>query len=365
MTSSSATPPQAHRTLSGQAVWGTIHDDSVAPVVIAELSANHLGSLPRAQDLIRAAAEAGADVVKFQHYSPATITVKSTRPEFFIGGDSLWAGRDLWSLYEEAMTPWEWTADLIATCEDVGIAWFSSPFDESAVDFLEQFHPLMYKVASFELIDIPLVQRIARTGKPLIMSTGMSTAEEISEAIEAARSAGNNQIALLRTNSAYPAPIDQMDLRAIPHMREKWGVSVGLSDHTLDHTAAIVATTLGARVFEKHLTMKRSDGGADSAFSLEPAEFANYVRSIRDAHASLGRPRMGPSAREEGSLQFRPSIRATRAISAGEAFTPENIATVRPAGGLHPRHLPELIGRRCLRALEQGEPLSWDVVGDS
>ncbi len=365
MTNWPSMPTERRRILSGSEVWDVVMDKKLPPIVIAELSANHLGSLARAKELIREAANAGADAVKFQHYSPQTITVRSTRPEFFIGGDSPWAGRDLWSLYEEAMTPWEWTRDLIDTCEQFGIAWFSSPFDETAVDFLEQFHPPMYKVASFELIDIPLVRRIAETGKPMILSTGMSSADEISEAIATVRSAGLNEIVLLRTNSAYPAPTDQMDLLAVPFMSEKWNVTVGLSDHTLENTAAIVATALGARVFEKHLTLKRADGGADAAFSLEPSEFIEYVRLIRDAHASLGNPRLGPSAREEGSLQFRPSIRATKEIAAGEAFSMENIATVRPAGGLHPRHLPELIGRKCLRVVSQGEPLTWDLVGDN
>ena len=331
-------------------------------VVIAEISANHLGNLSRAISLIDAAKEAGATYVKFQHYSPHTITVKSAHPDFLIKPPSLWAGRRMWDLYEEAMTPWEWTESLVCKCEDVGIKWLSSPFDETAVDFLEQFDPPIYKVASFEIIDIPLIDKIAQTGKPIILSTGMATEEEISEAVQAAKNAGSTQIALLRTSSAYPAPVNEMDLRAIPYMAEKWGIPVGLSDHTLEHTSAIVATGLGASIFEKHLTLKRSDGGPDAAFSLEPEEFADYVAKINDALSSLGTERLGPSKLEQGSLRFRPSIRAIKDINQGDLLTPENVATVRPAGGLHPRTLPELLGRASASPLRAGDPISWNDV---
>ena len=327
------------------------------PVFIAEISANHLGKLSRAISLIEAAKEAGATYVKFQHYSPNTITAESAHPDFLIKPPSLWAGRRMWDLYQEAMIPWEWTETLVSKCVEEGIKWFSSPFDETAVDFLEQFNPPMYKVASFEIIDIPLIERVALTGRPIIISTGMATEEEISEAVDAARKAGNNQIALLRTNSAYPAPVDEMDLRAIPYMVEKWGVSVGLSDHTLEHTSAIVATALGARIFEKHLTLKRSDGGPDAPFSLEPEEFADYVAKINDALSSLGTERLGPSPRERDSLRFRPSIRAIKDIDQGELLTSENVATVRPAGGMHPRYLPEVMGRHAKAPLFVGDPI--------
>jgi N-acetylneuraminate synthase len=222
----------------------------------------------------------------------------------------------------------------------------------------------MYKVASFEIIDIPLIEKIARTGKPMIISTGMATEEEITEAVNAAINAGNTQISLLRTNSAYPAPVDEMDLRAIPYMAEKWGVPVGLSDHTLDHTSAIVATALGARIFEKHLTLRRSDGGPDAAFSLEPEEFADYVAKINDAFSSLGTARLGPSPRERDSLRFRPSIRAIKDISQGEMFTSENTATVRPAGGMHPRHLPAVIGRSANSDFRVGDAILEEFLGD-
>jgi pseudaminic acid synthase len=345
------------------APWERVSNSSLPPLVIAEMSANHLGSLDRAIDIIKAAKKAGADVVKFQHYLPDTITTKSNHPDFAISGESLWAGRDLWSLYEEAMMPWEWTADLVTVCKEIGLFWFSSPFDETAVDFLEQFDPPMYKVASFEIIDIPLIEKIARTGKPMIISTGMATEGEITEAVNAATSAGNPKIALLRTNSAYPAPVDEMDLRAIPYIAEKWGVPVGLSDHTLDHTSAIVATALEARIFEKHLTLRRSDGGPDAAFSLEPEEFSDYVRKINDAFSSLGTARLGPSPRERDSLRFRPSIRAIRDINQGDLLTLENIATVRPAGGLPPKNLNLILGLASKRPMKKGEPITRESLG--
>ena len=344
--------------------WEKIADPGRSPLVIAEISANHLGSLERAKTLIKLAKESGADVVKFQHYRPDTITVRSQHPDFLISGESLWAGRELWSLYEEAMMPWEWTEKLVQTCEDVGIDWFSSPFDETAVDFLEQFNPPMYKVASFEIIDIPLIERIASTGKPMIISTGMAKEEEISEAVEAARSVGCSKSAILRTNSSYPAPINEMDLRAIPYMAKKWAIPVGLSDHTLDHTSAIVATALGARLFEKHLTLRRSDGGPDSAFSLEPEEFSDYVRFINDAFQSMGTERLGPSPHEHHSLRFRPSVRAVKDIGKGEIFTPDNVATVRPAGGMHPRSLTAVIGRIASMTYAVGDPILEDSLGD-
>ena len=347
---------------SRQGFWGEINDPDSPPLVIAEISANHLGSFDRAISLISVAKGAGADMVKFQHYLPETITVDSKHPDFTIQGTSLWAGRNLWNLYEEAMTPWEWTFDLAGACREVGIGWFSTPFDETAVDFLEQFNPPIYKVASFEIIDIPLIQKIAQTGKPMIISTGMATEPEISEAVEAARNAGNAQVALLRTNSAYPAPVNEMDLRAIPYMSQKWGCPIGLSDHTLEHTSAIVATALGARIFEKHLTLKRSDGGPDAAFSLEPEEFADYVADIKDAFSSLGTERLGPSPREQDSLRFRPSIRATTEIKQGERLTSRNVATVRPAGGLLPKEWDTVLGLVSSKPIAVGEPITSESL---
>lgn len=337
---------------------------SKLPFIMAEMSANHLGSLDRAIDIIHAAAECGASAIKFQHYLPETITAKSVRSEFIISGKSLWSGSSLWDLYSSAHTPWEWTDELVKACNEAGIEWLSSPFDETAVDFLEQFDPTAYKVASPEIIDIPLIEKIAGLGKPIIISTGMATEPEILEAMEAATSAGNTKVFLLRTNSSYPAPLNEMDLRGIPYMAKKWGVPVGLSDHTLDHTSAIVAVALGARIFEKHLTLDRLDGGPDAAFSLEPEEFADYVEKINDAFSSLGTERLGPSSREQDTLRFRPSIRAVKDINQGEPLTSENVATVRPAGGMHPRYLQTVIGRRAIAKLRIGDPILEESLCD-
>ena len=345
-----------------QPVANTFFSELSVPYIIAEMSANHLGSFSNAEKIIRAAAKAGASAVKLQHYSPATITAQSRRPEFVISGKSAWAGMSLWELYDLGQTPWEWTGELAKICNEEGIDWFSSPFDESAVDFLEDFDPPMFKVASLEIVDLPLIQKIARTGKPMILSTGMSTEQEISEAIEAAKEAGNANLALLRTNSSYPAPVNEMDLRAIVYMAEKWGFPVGLSDHTLDHTAAIVATALGARIFEKHLTLRRSEGGPDAGFSLEPEEFADYVAKINDATSSLGTERLGPSPEELESIKFRPSIRAVKAIKKGDILTFENVATIRPAGGLHPRFMPLIVGRTAASSLGVGDPILEDYL---
>lgn len=344
---------------SAEQLWGRILDEETPPIVIAEISGNHNGDKQRAIELVRAAAESGADVVKFQHYTADTITARSTRPEFRVGSGSLWEGRYLWDLYEEASTPWEWTEDLIAVANEARIAWFSSPFDETAVDFLEKFDPLMYKVASFEIVDLPLIRKVAETGKPMILSTGMATEQEISDAVSVAQGHSNFPLVLLRTNSAYPAPANEMDLRALPVIASKWRLPVGLSDHTLSDTAAIVATALGARVFEKHFTLRRSDGGPDSAFSLEPEELKRYVSNIREAHSSLGTARLGPSEKEAMNVQFRPSVRATGNINHGELLTPLNTATVRPAGGLEPKYLPDVLGKRAGRDIAIGEPLGW------
>lgn len=324
--------------------------------VIAEVSANHLGSIDRAKQLIRAAHESGASYVKFQHYRPDTITVKGNHPDLFLNNGTIWDGQSLWELYESAMTPWEWTAELAKYCEEVGISWFSTPFDESAVDFLETFDPPLYKVASFEIIDLPLIRHIASTGKPIILSTGMASVEEIDAAIEAA-STGSQQITLLRTNSSYPAPQDEMDLVSIRTMQERWGLPVGLSDHTLGNLSAIVAVGLGARIFEKHLTLKRSDGGPDGAFSAEPGELSQYINDLNQALEILGHDRFGPSSSETRSLIFRPSLRAIRDIEVGEKFTKLNVGSVRPAGGLPPERIVTIEKNTSLRFIRAGDPI--------
>jgi pseudaminic acid synthase len=330
--------------------------------VIAELSANHGGSKARALEVIHAAHEAGADAVKFQNYTAETITVRSDHPDFRVSGGTLWDGRQLADLYAEAMTPWDWTGDLVAEANKLGIDWLSSPFDNSAVDFLEQFNIATYKIASFELIDLPLIRYVASKGKPMIMSTGMSTLDEIDAAVKAAQVAGAPQVSVLRCNSTYPANSSEMDLAAIPAMIAKWGIPVGLSDHTMTSVTAISAVALGATIIEKHITMRRSDGGPDGAFSLEPAEFSALIRDIREASSALGTARFGPSASEVNSLKFRRSLRAVTAIKAGEAITEHNVRSVRPAGGLPPDDFSTISGLKAKRDIAVGEPITNDLL---
>lgn len=328
--------------------------------VIAEVSANHLGDFNRLVELIDASQDAGANSLKLQHFRPDTITARGIDSDLRVSGGTAWDGRSLWDLYEEAMMPWEWTADIVSYCEEKKMEWFSTPFDESAVDFLETFNPPRYKVASFEIVDLPLIRYIAQTGKPMILSTGMATPDEISQAIEAATDAGASTISLLRTNSAYPAPLGEMRLSAIPAMAELWGLEVGLSDHTLGSEAAVVARALGATIFEKHLTLRRSDGGPDASFSSEPAELKDYVEKIRQTESILGEPTLGPSDREHPSLSFRPSLRVVVDIPAGGTISSDNVRSLRPAGGLPPDQITSVIGRKVARQLYSGQALTED-----
>jgi N-acetylneuraminate synthase len=260
------------------------------------------------------------------------------------------------------MTPWEWTADLVAEANKLGIDWLSSPFDNTAVDFLEQFNIATYKIASFELVDLPLIRYVASKGKPMIMSTGMSTLDEIDAAVKAAQSAGAPRVSVLRCNSTYPANSSEMDLAAIPAMIAKWGIPVGLSDHTMTSVTAISAVALGATIIEKHITLRRSDGGPDGAFSLEPAEFATMIRDIREASSALGTARFGPSASEVNSLKFRRSLRAVTAIKAGDQITEHNVRSVRPAGGLPPDDFTRVAGMKAKRDIAVGEPITNDLL---
>lgn len=335
------------------------------PFVIAEVSANHGGSLDMALEIVEAAAGAGADAVKLQHYRPETITIRSELPEFRVGGGTLWDGRQLFDLYAEAMTPWEWTGPIFAKAAELGMICFSSPFDESAVDFLEGFGVQAYKIASFELVDLPLIRYVASTGKPIIMSTGMATLDEIDAAVGAARDGGCSSIALLRCNSGYPADPSEMDLAAIQVMRGRYGCEVGLSDHTLDSIASIAAVALGASIIEKHIIMRRSDGGPDSAFSSEPDELAQLISQVGVAWETIGSPRFGPSRREQSSLAFRRSLRVTRDIEAGETILSGDVRSMRPAGGLPPDRLPDVVGCKVVRRLPVGSPLTpADLEGD-
>ena len=330
--------------------------------VVAELSANHNHDLDQAVRLIEAAKESGADAVKLQTYTPDTITIRSDREYFQISAGTIWDGRTLHELYGEAYTPWDWQPKLKQVADKLGIDFFSSAFDSTSVDFLESIGVPAYKVASCELVDIPLVQRISRTGKPLILSTGMATIEDIEEAVKTARQAGAGQIALLKCASAYPAPPREMNLRTIPELARRFEVPVGLSDHTMEIAVPVAAIALGACIIEKHLTLSRSSKGPDSSFSLEPAEFKAMVAAVRIAEKSLGGIHFGPTDSELSSRVFRRSLFVIEAVRQGEIFSEKNIRSIRPGHGLHTRHLPEVVGQRASRDIERGTPMSWDLV---
>ncbi len=330
--------------------------------VVAELSANHAQSYDKAVQLVRAAHQAGADAIKLQTYTADTLTLKSDRPEFRVGGGTLWDGRTLYDLYQEAYTPWDWQPKLKALANELSMELFSSAFDASAVDFLERMGVPAHKVASFELVDIPLIRKMASTGKPIIMSTGMATDAEIVEAVEAARAGGCHQLALLKCTSAYPAPPEEMNLRAIPVLAERFGVPAGLSDHTQGIAAPVAAVALGACIIEKHFTLRRADGGPDSAFSLEPAEFREMVDAIRVAEKALGSTGAARRPAEDKSRAFRRSLFVVADLKKGEVFTEQNVRSIRPAHGLHPRHLAEVLGQRAACDIARGTPLSWELV---
>ena len=330
--------------------------------IVAELSANHGQKFETAAQVIRQAHAAGADAVKLQTYTADTLTIDSGQDCFRIGTGSVWEGRTLYDLYQEAFTPWDWQPKLKTIANDLGLALFSSPFDFSAVDFLEAMDVPAYKIASFELVDLPLIGRVAATGKPMILSTGMASLSEIEEAVSTARCAGATQIALLKCTSSYPAPVGEMNLRTIPHLAATFDVPVGLSDHTLGIGVPVAAVSLGAVMIEKHLTLSRADGGPDSTFSLEPSEFKAMVELVRMTEEALGRIEYGPSEHEMGSRNFRRSLFVTQSIRAGSILTTENVRSIRPSAGLSPRHYDEVLGRRVVRDVERGTPLSWDLL---
>lgn len=329
---------------------------------IAELSANHNQDFAQAVRIIEAAKAAGADAVKLQTYTPDTMTIASERAEFRVGGGTLWDGRMLHELYAEACTPWEWQPRLKKIANEIGLDLFSSPFDASAVDFLEEMNVPAYKVASFELVDIPLIQKMGQTGKPLIMSTGMATLGEIEEAVQAARAAGAQEIALLKCTSAYPAPAEEMNLRTIPELARRFDLPVGLSDHSMGIAVPVAAVALGACIVEKHFTLSRATPGPDSAFSLEPEEFKAMVEAVRVAEKALGEVRFGAGEKEKSGTVFRRSLYVVEEVKCGEQFTTTNVRSIRPALGLHTRHLPEIIGQRATRDIARATPLSWDMV---
>jgi pseudaminic acid synthase len=330
--------------------------------IIAELSANHGQSLDKALALVRAAKDAGADAIKLQTYTPDTMTIQCDKKYFRIGNGSLWTGRNLYDLYGEAYTPWEWQPRLRDAAAGLGLDLFSTPFDATAVEFLERMAPPAYKIASFEMVDLELIRCVARTHRPMIMATGMCTLSEIEEAVTAAREAGATEIALLKCSSAYPAPAGQMNLRTIPHLAQTFGVPAGLSDHTLGIAAPVAAVALGASIIEKHFTLSRADPGPDTAFSLEPTEFREMVTEIRTAEHALGGVSYGPTAAEQPSLMFRRSLFAVKDIPLGERLSAENVRSIRPGYGLPSRHLPVILGRRAACDIERGTPLEWGLL---
>ena len=329
--------------------------------VIAEMSANHNQNFSDALNILKAARDAGADAVKLQTYTPDTLTISCDNPLFRIEG-TLWSGRTLHDLYGEAFTPWDWQPKLKEAATGLGIDLFSSPFDGTSVDFLDDMGVPAYKIASFENVDLPLLRRVARTGKPVIVSTGMADLSEIDEAVRTLRESGCSQMALLKCTSAYPAAPEEMNLRTIPHLVEAFGAPVGLSDHTLDVAVPVAAVALGACIIEKHITLSRSHPGPDSAFSLEPDEFRAMVGAVRCAEKAIGEVHYGVSHTERQSRVFRRSLFVVKDVGSGEAFTEENVRSIRPGYGLHTRYLQDILGRHASQNISAGTPLAWSMV---
>ncbi len=329
--------------------------------IVAELSANHNGSIERAEAIVRAAADAGADAIKLQTYTADTLTIACDNEYFRIKG-TLWEGRTLHDLYQEAMTPWEWTPRLMNLAKDLGMDCFSTPFDATAVDFLEKCKVSRYKVASFELVDIPLLTKIAATGKPVIMSTGMGTLAEIEEAVLTLRAHGTPEIILLKCTSSYPAPVEEANLKTIPHLATAFGCKAGLSDHTMGSAVAIAAVAMGACMIEKHFTLSRADGGPDSTFSMEPEEFKQMVQDIRVIEKALGKVSYTRTPKEEISVIFRRSLFVVENVNKGDLFTPKNVRSIRPGHGLHTRYLKQVLGRRATQNIAKGTPVNWDLL---
>ncbi|GAA5495482.1 pseudaminic acid synthase [Rubritalea halochordaticola] len=330
--------------------------------IIAELSANHGQKIDNALALVKVAKDAGADAIKLQTYRANTITIDCDTEPFMIRKGTSWEGRRLYDLYEEAHTPWEWHQAIFEEAAKHGLHCFSSPFDDTAVDFLENLNAPAYKIASFEIVDHGLIARCAATKKPMIISTGMASKEEIAEAVQVARDNGCTQLALLKCVSAYPAPPEEMNLSTIADLQQSFDCPAGLSDHTLGTTIPVAAATLGASIIEKHFTLRRADGGPDSHFSLEPHEFKDMVSSVRAAQSAIGTPSYQLTPSQEASRMFRRSLFAVKNIAAGETFTTENIRSIRPAHGLPPKDLPKILGKTATNFIPFGTPLSWDII---
>ncbi|MHB1349608.1 MAG: pseudaminic acid synthase [Desulfobulbaceae bacterium] len=336
---------------------------SHTPFIIAEMSGNHNQSLARALEIVDAAAEAGVHALKLQTYTADTMTLDIGEGEFFIEDpNSLWKGKSLYSLYKEAHTPWEWHRPIFDRCREKGIICFSTPFDETAVDFLESLDVPAYKIASFENNHLPLIKKIAQTKKPILISTGMASLSELDEAVQTARNAGCRELVLLKCTSNYPTTPETTNILTIPHMRELFGCEAGLSDHTMGVGVAVAAVALGATVIEKHFTLRRSDGGVDSAFSLEPEEIRTLVIETKRAWQALGQVSYGPTETEKKSLFFRRSIYVVEDMKAGDEFTTKNIRAIRPGYGLPPKYLEKLIGRKVKNNVKRGEPVTWNLL---
>lgn len=328
---------------------------------IAELSANHNQDYERAIELVRAASKSGANAIKLQTYTPDTITIKSDRPEFQVDG-TIWEGTDLHSLYQTAYTPWEWHEGIFQEAKKLGMHAFSAPFDSTAVELLEDLNVPAYKIASSELVDIPLLELVAQTKKPVILSTGMATKDEISEAIETLHFNGNHQIALLKCTAAYPATPEEANLLTIPQMNKDFNCPIGLSDHTLGSAVPITASVLGACIIEKHFTLSRDDGGPDASFSLEPEEFKQMVQDVNNAKYSLGKAQYQPTKKEQVGLKFRRSLYVVKTVKKGDIVKEEHIRSIRPANGMHTRHLKEMIGQTFATDIDAGTPLHIDHI---
>ncbi len=325
--------------------------------IVAEMSANHLQDYHRAVEIVHAAAEAGADALKLQTYTADTITIESDKPYFRITGGTIWDGQTLHGLYEEAYTPWEWQPELKEEAEKLGMACFSSPFDPTAVEFMEKMNMPAYKIASYEITDIPLIRQCARTGKPVILATGVAHPEEIAAAVAACREEGNEQLLLLKCVSAYPTPYEDVNLRMMPGLAKTYGTLVGLSDHTMGSAVPVAAVALGGCMVEKHLTLRRSDGGPDGAFSMEPEEFASMVRDIRCVEKALGDSEYHLTKQQEEEHSGVRSLFVVKDVEAGETLTAENIRSIRPGDGLSPARFDEIAGKKASHRLERGEPL--------
>lgn len=334
---------------------GNIKLDKTSPVfIIAELSANHNGSLETAIETIKAAKRAGADAIKLQTYTAETITIDSNKEDFIIKG-TIWEGKNLYQLYQEAYTPWEWHESLFNTAKEEGLVCFSSPFDKTAVDFLEELDAPAYKIASFEITDIPLIEYVASKGKPVIISTGIATNEDIELALDACRRMGNNEIALLKCTSSYPAPIEEANMIMVKDMSERYGVITGLSDHTMGSTVPVVATCFGAKIIEKHFILDRSIGGPDASFSMNEEEFSQMVKAVREAEKAIGLVDYALTEKQKKGKDFSRSLYAVKDIEAGELISEENVKSIRPGFGLHPKFYNQLIGLKAKRDISKGD----------